>query len=405
MIKIKDKALCAGCGACVQSCPLHCIFMRTDEEGFCYPEADQEKCVECGICEHVCPCINKLHHSEQEPDVWCVRHQNDRIRFDSSSGGVFSALAEWIIKQGGIVFGAELSEDCQSVKHTAVGALEEIERIRGSKYVQSSVGNTYLCAKEYLEQGKKVLFSGTPCQIKGLKLYLEKDFDYLVCVDVICHGVPSQSLWAKYAEYLQEKFGTEISSVNFRSKKYGWRDFGTKYLGNRGKQYFKFNFEDPYFRMFNSNLCLRPSCYQCQAKDGESGADITLGDFWNVESVFPELNDNKGISMVLLNSDKGKKLFETVRKEFYATNKGLSYELAKKCNPAIYKSQPYPAVRSAFYADMNNMSFCRLSEKYVPATMKIALKALLLRIGLWPYIEKKRGGVMPDYGILVIYKN
>ena len=404
MIKIKDKSLCTGCGACVQSCSLHCISMQKDEEGFYYPKVEEKVCIDCGNCESVCPCINSTPHSKEETDVWCVKHQNDRIRFNSSSGGAFSALAEYIIQQKGIVFGAAMSADNCSAEHIAVQSFEEIERIRGSKYLQSSLGNTYVLTKEYLEQGRRVLFSGTPCQIKGLKLYLKKDFAHLICVDVICHGVPSQSLWAKYVEYLEKKLNAKIGSVNFRSKKYGWRDFGTGYFVNQEKQYFKFNFEDPYFCMFNSNFCLRPSCYYCQSKDGESGADITLGDFWNVETVFPELSDNKGLSMVLLNSDRGRELFEAVKKNFWSTNKGLSNELARKCNPAIYKSQSYHIARNTFYKDMNKLPFEKLSKKYVPKTGKVLLKAMLLHAGLWTYIEKIHRGVTPSYGILIIYK-
>ncbi len=397
--------MCVGCGSCVQKCPLKCISLRTDEEGFYYPYVNTKKCVDCGKCESVCPCINSLKQFKEKIDVWCVKHKDNVVRFNSSSGGVFSALAECIIHQNGVVVGVTMSNNCKLAEHIVVQSYEDIKKIRGSKYLQSNIGDIYLRTEKYLEQGKKVLFSGTPCQIKGLKLFLNKDFDNLVCVDVICHGVPSQKLWAKYIEYLQEKLKSRIINVNFRSKKYGWLDFETKYWDNQEHQYFRFNFEDPYFRMFNSVFCLRPSCYQCQAKDGKSGADITLGDFWNIETIHPIFNDSKGLSMVLLNSNKGKRLFEEVKENFYSINKGLNYELAKKCNPAIYKSQSYHPARDIFYKDMNKLSFKKLSKKYTPKTLKIILKGVLLKAGVWDCIKKCLGeGITDSYGMLLTYK-
>ncbi len=406
MINVKDKFKCVGCNACAQSCPLDCIILQADEEGFCYPNVDIEKCINCGNCEDVCPCIDKLNTSANgEMEVWCVKHLSDDIRFESSSGGAFSALAEYTIHQNGVVIGVAMSDDCKSAKHIAVHTTEDIKKLRGSKYLQSDIGKTYILTKDFLEQGKMVLFSGTPCQIKGLKKYLNNEYDKLVCVELICHGVSSQKLWEKYVRYLEEQLHADIDSVNFRSKKYGWKNFGTKYLIKRKRQYFKFNFEDPYFRMFNSDYSLRPSCYKCNAKNGRSGADITIGDFWKIETVYPEYNDNKGISMVLLNSNKGRNLFDKVKSSFFYTNEKLNYELAKNCNPALYKSLPYNSLRNNFYLDMNKLSFEALSEKYTPKTVKIILRALLLKMGLWKYIEKIRGGgLTADYGILITYK-
>lgn len=403
-MELKDKSMCVGCGACVQSCSLNCISLQMDEEGFYYPSVITERCIECGKCERVCPSINSLNNSSNGiKDVWCVKNIDNEIRFNSSSGGVFSAIAEYIISENGVIFGVSMSDDCKSAEHIAVQSLEDLKRLRGSKYLQSNMGNAYLLAKEYLQQGRKVLFSGTPCQIKGLKLYLNKEFENLICLEVICHGVTSQKLWAKYVDFLQIKLKAKISNVSFRSKKYGWKDLSTKYSAKDKYQYFKFNFEDPYFRMFNSNFCLRQSCYYCLSKDGLSGADITLGDFWNIETIYPQICDNKGISMVLLNSNKGKELFEKTKNSFFSTNENLNYEMAKRCNPAIYKSQPYSVCRDKFYDDVNNLSFEELSKKYTPKTIKIIIKSALMKTGLWTYI-RKTGHIIPNYGMLFIYK-
>lgn len=392
MIKITDKSMCVGCGACVQSCPINCISLATDEEGFRYPIVDVERCVECGKCERVCPTINSLDNSSNgTTDVWCVKNLNEKIRFDSSSGGVFSAIAEYIVRNNGVVFGVSMSDECKSAEHIAVQLSGDLRRLRGSKYLQSNIGNSYLAAKAYLQQGREVLFSGTPCQIKGLKLFLNKEYKNLICVEVICHGVSSQKLWAKYVDFLQKKLKSKITNVNFRSKKYGWQDFGMEYLTESESLHFEFNFEDPYFRMFNNNFCLRPSCYDCRSKDGQSGADITLGDFWNIETVYPDVNCNEGISMVLLNSNYGKELFEKIKNGLFCTNEGLDYGVAKRCNPAIYKSQPYNVWRNGFYGDMDSLSFGDLSKKYTPKTAKIVLKSTLMRAGFWKYIQRVRG--------------
>ncbi len=404
MIQVTNKALCSGCGACVQSCPKNCIEFERDSEGFLYPRVDVNKCINCGLCEKVCPFQSSVPDSCADPDVFCAFNKNENIRFNSSSGGVFTSLAEAVIEKKGVVFGVALTEDCKAAKHIAVESTENLPKLQGSKYFQSSSENTYTDVKKYLEQGRQVLFSGTPCQVKGLRLFLKKKYDNLLCVDIICHGVPSQKLWDKYVDYLQNKEHAELCDVRFRSKMYSWKERGKNI--DRKNKVFNYNFEDPYFAMFNCSVCLRHSCYDCKAKGGTSGADITLGDFWGVEKVYPEYSDNKGFSMVLINSELGKKAFAEIVPQFTVRNEGLSYKLAKECNPAIFKSQPFSSERDTFYIDADSMDFEKLAEKYAGITPKIRIKSFLHKTGVWSVIQKARNsGVDPDYGMLLIYKD
>ena len=392
MIDIKNKAQCIGCGACAQVCPKKCIIMEPDEEGFLYPRVDHSKCVECKKCESVCPTADIANDiPEHNVIVFGIKNKDNNVRYHSSSGGVFSSLAEHIILHEGMVFGASMVNNNKSVCHVGVSDVSDLYKLQGSKYVQSSIGSCFVEAKQYLETGKSVLFTGTPCQIKGLKTFLKRDYDNLICVEVICHGVPSQTLWEKYIEYVERTMNGSVIDVSFRSKKYGWSQFGMRYKSGKNKQRFKFHFEDPFFRMFCDNICLRPSCYECSSKDGRSGADISLGDFWNIEKVDSGFNDNKGISMVLIHTVKGKRLLEEIQSSLIFMPSSVEYDLAKLCNPAIAHSPKRPTQREMFYVDMNTLKFDQLVCKYAPNTFKIRVKSILMKTGVWNMIDKIRG--------------
>ncbi len=380
MIKILNKEKCSGCGACAQSCSLNCIQLKTDKEGFWYPSVDTNICVNCGRCEKVCPCLNESVSAKiGNTEVLGVKNNSDEVRFNSSSGGVFTALAKQIFNMNGIVFGVAMSADNKTAHHIQINSIEEIHRLQGSKYIQSEVGNAYIETKNHLDNGKFVLFSGAPCQIKALNLFLGKEYDNLITAEVICHGVPSTLLWHKYVNYIESTTGSIIEKVNFRSKKYGWKSFGTAYCDRNRKYVFKFHFEDPFFRLFLKNICLRPSCYDCLAKDGKSGADISLGDFWGIEKVAPNFDDNRGVSMVLIHTKKGRVFFDSVAEDFEFLDHSLEYDFAVQCNPAIACSPKYHASRNVFFNDMNTMSFKQLSTKYVPSSSKIKIKSILMR--------------------------
>lgn len=304
MIQIIDKIQCVGCGACAQICGVKCITMTEDHEGFLYPVADKNSCTNCGLCEKVCPVL--FQQKEAAPlKKYAAKNREETIRNESSSGGVFTLLAEKVITQGGIVFGVRFNEKWELI-HAFTDNIEELALFRGSKYVQSRMGDCYLEAKEFLKQGRKVLFSGTPCQIAGLRLFLKKEYENLLAVDFICHGTPSPGVWAIHKN---QSVGLDsIKKISFRDKSDGWRAYSLRIETSRETilQDLKTN---PYLIGFQQNLYLRPSCYQCPAKSFKSRSDITLADFWAVKKYLPEIDDNKGVSLITTNSEKGEGIF------------------------------------------------------------------------------------------------
>lgn len=367
--------------SCTQRCPAKCMSMQADEEGFYYPVTDLEACINCGACERVCPNVNGSWKSNDEEflqDIFGARAKDDKIRFQSSSGGIFSLLARHIIENGGTVYGALMSEDCTYVYHKAVESEKGLELLRGSKYVQSRIENIYIEAEEKLKYGVLVLFSGTPCQVAGLKYFLGKDYENLFCVEVICHGVPSELLWKRYLSYVEKKYHKKVMNVYFRSKKYSWKEFGSHFKLGDSKEVFKFSFEDPFFRMFNSSYSLRQSCYECHAKGRSTSADITIGDFWKIETIFPEFDDNKGISLVVINTEKGQSLIQMV-KEGMVTTKKISYATAEQCNPPISQPITKSKQRNEFYKDLAAMSFKELKKKYAPFGIRSAVRAIRIK--------------------------
>lgn len=384
MIQIIDKAKCCGCNACVQRCPKQCITMHEDEEGFLYPKVDQASCINCGVCDKVCPVLN-----QGEPKlpikVFAAKNNNEEQRLRSSSGGIFIALAEYFIKQGGVVFGARFDKNWE-VEHAYAETLEDFEPLMRSKYVQSRIGNTYKEAEQFLKQGRKVLFVGTSCQIAGLKKFLRKDYDNLLVVDFICHGVPSPRVWRNYLKEIQTKrtgiAGNEtvlssfiksepmITYINFREKQlggYGWKKYG---FIVRSKSSFEENsdFEllstpfatNIYMRGFLANLYIRPSCFQCCAKAGRSKSDLTIGDFWGIDKFRPEFDDDKGVGSVLVNTLKGNNILRFIELDLMP----MTYSEVIYANPSIHSSVTLTKKRNIFwkkYAKSGNLQYSVLS--------------------------------------------
>lgn len=336
MIEIKDKSQCCGCNACVQRCPKQCIAMCEDEEGFLYPEVDEAICIDCGLCENVCPVINQAD-ARIPLQVYAAKNTDEKIRMHSSSGGVFSILAEQTIKQGGVVFGARFDENWE-VKHDYTETIDGVSVFRGSKYVQSKTGDTFKQAEQFLKQNRKVLFSGTPCQIVALKRYLKKEYENLLLVDFICHGVPSPGVWRKYLKQvialtcdkntvsshlklLLSERNALVEGISFRDKRLGWQKYSfsltlstTDESGNKNTVSLSESLnENLFMRGFLANLYLRPSCYACPANKGKSGSDITLGDYWGISSLMPDYDDDKGISAISVNTEKGKAVYATLK--------------------------------------------------------------------------------------------
>lgn len=331
MIKIVEKDSCCGCEACVQACPKHCIAFDVDSEGFRYPKVNTDLCVECGLCERVCPTINP-YDSREPLQVYAAKNPCMEERLKSSSGGIFVMLSKNVLRQGGVVFGARF-DDRWKVFHSYTEVMDGITPFMGSKYVQSRIGDAYIKVRDFLRNGRKVLFSGTPCQITGLRHFLQKEYENLITVDIICHGVPSPTVWNRYLEEIKngkcqgEGIGN-ITSIQFRDKRLGWNDFSfTLSFSNphvKGKSdnevlLTRRHDKDPFFLGFNDyNLYLRPSCMSCPARDLRSGSDITLADFWGIETLLPEMDDDKGISVVMANTAKGLHVVQSIDAELHA---------------------------------------------------------------------------------------
>lgn len=314
MIFVKNKKECCGCGACEQVCPKHCISMKCDKEGFLYPDVNLTDCINCGLCEKACQYINKREKKNQPLEQYYFIHGNDDIRRKSSSGGVFICLAEEVIKNNGVVFGASF-DDSFNVEISYAENIKECWKFLGSKYAQAKVGNAYQLVKKFLVANRLVLFSGTPCQVNGLQHYLGKDYDNLIKLDFTCHGIPSPGIWKKYLSSIKGNYC--IQSVNFKDKDVsGWNNYGITIVGKKNGEEKKLvsegNRQNPYMKGFIQYLYNRPSCTNCASKSFSSSSDIMIGDFWNVEKYHSEpiFNDNKGVSIAMAVSEKGNEVLQ-----------------------------------------------------------------------------------------------
>ena len=359
-MKIIEKKDCMGCYACFNICPQNAITMQEDEKGFKYPIIDKEKCIKCGLCKKVCPVINQTI-IKNTPQAYAIINKDNYVRETSSSGGCFSLIAEYIIENGGVVFGATFDENWR-VKHTWIENIEKIKMFRGSKYLQSTIGDTYKRAKEFLDKGRKVLFTGTPCQIEGLKSYLRKDYDNLYTQDIICHGVPSPKVHDKYLEYQKNKFNAKkIKRIEHRNKENGWKEYNVKIEFDNAIYKEEHN-KDLFIQAFLRDTILRDSCYNCHFKKENRMSDITLADFWGIEQVKSSMNDNKGTSLVILNSKKGNEMFDAIKDKIKFEK--VNFEDAIKYNPSMIKSANMDKKREEFFKNLNNMRFDKLVQKY-----------------------------------------
>ncbi|MBD5524302.1 MAG: 4Fe-4S dicluster domain-containing protein [Lachnospiraceae bacterium] len=373
MIKIVNKHECCGCGACEQICPAKCIGLKEDSEGFLYPETDGAACVSCGLCEQVCPIKNKKNRvGGTKPYAYAGWQRSDDIRSDSSSGGAFTAVAEYIIKNGGVVYGCALNYHMDAV-HIGVETIDDLAALRGSKYVQSKIGDIYQNIKECLERGRKVLFVGTPCQAAGLHGFLKKKYENLYIIDFICHGVPSPKLFHNYIMDLEQKYNKKITAYKFRTKDHGWSQLGMQ-LGSGSKIEFADGthirkypaFKDHYINAFLDDVCLRPSCYTCQFKEAEKEyADLTIADFWGVNRVSKELNDGRGTSLLLVHNDHASELLEKIKDQFYY--KQVDFERAICRNRSLIRSAKLNPNRKRFYEELETKGYSYVERKYMGA--------------------------------------
>ena len=410
MIDIQDKKDCCGCSACVQCCPKQCIKLYEDEEGFLYPKVDNSICIDCGLCEQVCPVLNQAE--ERKPiEVFAAKNTNEEIRKESSSGGIFTLLAEQTIDAGGVVFGVKWNEHFEAV-HDYTETKEGLVAFRGSKYVQSQVGDTFKLTEQFLREGRQVLYSGTPCQIAALKLYLRKDYENLLSVDIICHGAPSPGVFRWYlseeiakeaarqsgdkiqfrsllpissiakADVLAREQGFEIKDIRFRDKRFGWKKYSfvlflerLSSIKNKEISISSSISENTFLRGFLRDIYLRPSCYECSAKAGKSGSDITLADYWGIQDLMPELDDDRGVSAIIVNTPKGQNALHSTDAELYSA----SYEDICKKNPSILNSCKIPECRKTFFSLKQKKGFHDrvLHALYVPFYKQIKGKVYI----------------------------
>ncbi len=347
MLPIGEK--CVGCGSCAKICPKQCIEMKPDFEGFSYPVIDTTKCINCQKCEKVCPKLVSFEMASIT-NVYAACNLDETVRGFSSSGGVFSALAYYTISKGGVVCGAAYSDDF-TVEHIIVQTKEEIDRLRGAKYTQSNLGNCFPEIKRLLKENVEVLFVGTPCQTNSLYSYLGKDYDNLLLVDMICHGVPSPKVWKSYLSQRikSDAPDSEIESVNLRSKITGWSkySYSVEIKYKNGEFYSSKQGQDWFMRGFTGDLYLRPSCHSCDFKGNNRRSHITLGDFWGIWELNPDFDDNKGVSLVTINGEKGKIAWDCVSNLFktqeYDLNEALRY------NPSALRCSGVHPKRSDFF--------------------------------------------------------
>lgn len=387
MIHLNKKEDCCGCHACVSICPVQCIQMQPDAEGFLYPVVDESLCTDCGLCESVCPVINPPVQ-EGESVAFAAWNTDEAVRKDSSSGGIFNVLMQRTFEQNGVVFGAAFDKT-MSLCHQAAYTEADGRVLRGSKYLQSTIGTAYIDAQQYLKQGRQVLFSGTPCQIAGLYGFLGKQYDNLLTCDVVCHGVPSPKVFAAYRTELERQYGGKVRRIAFRRKNFGWKRYSVSLSFDNDTEYRRILNEDAFMIGFLSNTYLRPSCHACRFSRLPRVADISLGDFWGVETHHPAWDDDRGTSLVMVQTEKGQRAFDACRKDITVHDADL--DMAIRSNPCVCGSVAPNARRDAFFNDLSRLPFEKVMRRYMRPTplwrrkvgkVKSLAGAVLRRMGL-----------------------
>lgn len=360
---LKKEPACTGCYACYSICPKEAVHMQPNTEGFLYPVIDKLKCINCSACENVCPVLNPIkNHTLNNPKSFAAINNDLETRLNSSSGGLFTAIAQNVINNNGIVFGAKFADDF-SVIHSWTNNLEGLKEFQGSKYVQSAIGDTYKECKAFLLQGKIVLYSATPCQIHGLKKYLGNEYENLITIDFICHGVPSNLLWQKYVKHREKKSASQTVQTAFRRKNNGWKQYELSFTFANGSSYCSCHRQDPYMKIFLTDIALRSSCYKCPFRLYNRSSDFTLADFWGIQEILPKFDDDKGTSLVLVNTLKGYEHFNRINK-YNCITEPISIEKWIQNNRSFLQSPALPKKRNKFYLDLNKNQFEKILLKY-----------------------------------------
>lgn len=393
MIDIKRKEDCCGCNACGDICPKDAISYHTDNEGFWYPQIDKSKCVNCGLCNKVCPieteCKSRKNNISK-PECYAAEHKSIEVIFNSTTGGMFTALAECMYAQKGYVGGAIHNDDF-SVSHFISNNRNDLLKLRRSKDLQSNAEGFHKKVKTLLDQGEKVLACGVPCQIAGLLNYLGKNYENLITVDLICAGVNSPKVWRKYLDYIEDMNGSKIIWTENKSKEYGWNKLTQKFVFENGEEYFDTDKTSLFTHGYIvSHLYCRPSCYECNFKGFPRIADITIGDFWGITKHTNNHNSNMGTNLVMINSDKGKAYFDKIKKRVNYEQTPIEWAISG--NPALLNSiSKLSNKREAFFHDLDKMSFDELIKEFEPhkqSWLKLSLKLLKSRLKFVLYVLK-----------------
>lgn len=393
MINITDKSACCGCTACASICPKEAIEMTPDEEGFLYPSVDKCSCIECGLCDKVCPIQQKCESKLEKEESYVIRTKENDVLMNSTSGGFVTPLAEYVLDHNGIVCAAAYDENF-AVKHILVNSTVgggSLDSIRGSKYVQSSLTDCYKKIKGYLEQNKMVCFIGTTCQVSGLKSFLRKDYEGLITVDLVCHGVPSPKLWSKYLDYQKNKYHSEIRKISFRNKTYGYHSGTMKICFSNGKTYFGSARVDYMLKSFFTEIASRPSCYQCRFKTINRCSDYTIYDCWHAAQLVVNLqDDDKGYTNVIVQSEKGKKLLTQIQNQYelYPADTEKAVEL----DGIMVKKSAIPhSLRQKFYKGIDEKTLPEQIQQFIPITWKDQLieksKSVLYKTGVYQLLR------------------
>ena len=369
MIEIKSKKECCGCTACSSICPKKCIDMKEDNEGFIYPNVNVIECIDCKLCEQVCPMTKKRENEKGIPESILARDVREKVLLTGTSGSVFTSIMEYVLQKDGVVYGVIVDEE-KVVKHIRVDSQNDnrISKIPCSKYVRSEIRDIFPKIKEDLTRGKLVCFSGVPCQVEGLKSYLNRDYKNLLTIDVICHGNPSPLFWEKYVEYLEKKYKSKIVDVRFRNKTFGYHSGTMKVVFGNGKVYFGSARTNYFLKAFFSDLCSRPSCYECNFKHIQHKSDLTLFDGWHASELANIEDDDRGYTNIIIQSNKGKEILDglkTLKKYPIDTLKAVELD-----GIMVENSVEWNDKRERFFDNINNENI----EEHCLKFMKISLK-------------------------------
>lgn len=377
----KNNRPCCGCSACFAVCHNQAIVMTADNEGFVHPTINSSLCNDCGSCVRACPLHGTVFDDKFEVKAYACINKNTEVRLRSSSGGIFTVLAEQVLSSAGMVFGAVFDTNW-NVCHKGIDKMEDLHHLRGAKYVQSSMGNQYSIIKKILEEGRTVLFSGTPCQVAGLKSFLKKEFINLITVDMVCHGVPSPLVWKRYLDENYEAKDKHITQIEFRNKLNGWKNYEFFIGYSDGNLLYRKHSEELFMLGFLNDLYLRPSCYNCNFKNINRVSDLTIADFWGIEDIYPEVNDDKGTSLVFSQSEKGGRLLDNVGQSLVMKEADLHEAI--RYNPSMIKSVAMNRYRKSFFAELikGDRSVADLINKYCGKKSLCEKISMKVRAGL-----------------------